>query len=120
MRPGVIGSGSWATALARLLQNNCAITNWYFRKPGDAGHLSQFRINPRYLTSVEFDTSRFRITSSLKELIRDSDLLILAIPSAFVHESLSGLTAADFANKIIFSAVKGIIPEYNLIPGEYL
>jgi glycerol-3-phosphate dehydrogenase (NAD(P)+) len=102
------------------LQNNCQETSWYFRRPEDLQHLLKYRINPRYLTSVEFDISRLRLTSSLKEVVSNSDILVLAIPSAFVHEALAGLSPADFKNKVIFSAVKGIIPEYNLIPGEYL
>jgi glycerol-3-phosphate dehydrogenase (NAD(P)+) len=119
-KTGMIGSGSWATALARLLLNNSEGINWYQRKKEDVDYFNRYKVNPRYLSSVEFDTNKISFTDSLAEVISNSEVLILAVPSAFVHNTLKQLDPKALEKKTIFSAVKGIIPEYNLIPGEYL
>jgi glycerol-3-phosphate dehydrogenase (NAD(P)+) len=117
---GIVGGGSWATALAKLLLNNCTQLNWHIRNQADIDYFSQYGNNPKYLTSVEFDTKKISFSSDVKKCIAGSDFIILAIPSAFLHDALKVLDKKDFENKIIFSAVKGIIPEHNLIVGEYL
>lgn len=117
---GIIGSGSWATALAKLLLNNCKSLNWFVRKQEDIDYFKQYTNNPRYLTSVDFDVKGIHFTSSLNECVKNSDILILAVPSAFVHGTMNVLSKQELEGKTIFSAVKGIIPEYNLIVGEYL
>lgn len=116
---GIIGGGSWATALSKILSINNKV-NWWLRNNEDIDHLRKFGHNPKYLTSVEFHLEHLNLLDSLEELIEKSDVLILAIPSAFCHNTLKKLSADSFKNKIIFSAVKGIIPEKNLIVGEYL
>lgn len=117
---GVIGSGSWATAIVKILSNNCDSINWYFRNTDDIDYISRHHHNPKYLSSVDFDIKKIKFFSEVKECISQSDIVILAIPSAFLHKSISGLTGEVFKNKIVFSAIKGIVPEYNLIVGEYL
>jgi glycerol-3-phosphate dehydrogenase (NAD(P)+) len=117
---GIVGGGSWATALAKLLLNNCAQLNWYIRNQADIDYFSQYGNNPKYLTSVEFDTKKISFTNEVKKCIADSELIILAVPSAFLNDALKSLNKKDLERKIIFSAVKGIIPEHNLIVGEYL
>ncbi len=119
-RVAIIGSGSWATALAKLFLNNCTSINWFMRKDEDVAFFKEYKNNPRYLSSVEFDTDAIVFFTDLKSCIQASDYLVLAIPSAFLNESFSGLKPADLSNKIIFSAIKGIVPEHNLIVGEYL
>ena len=119
-RVAIIGSGSWATALAKLFLNNSAQINWYVRKPEDITYFKEFRSNPRYLSSVEFEIEKINFFESLSECIQTADFIILAVPSAFLHSLLSKLDKAVFKNKIIFSAIKGIIPEHNLIVGEYM
>ena len=116
----VIGSGSWATALAKLLLNNVARVQWYVRKQEDIIHFNTYGNNPRYLTSVDFDTSKIVFHDQVTEAIRDARIVVLAIPSAFVHASLQALPPDIFKDKVVFSAIKGIVPEYNLIVGEYL
>lgn len=116
----IIGSGSWATALAKLFLNNTDSIHWFIRKEEDIAYLKEYKTNPRYLSSVEFDTNRIVFYDSISECIKNSDYLVLAIPSAFLHDSFSGLTPAAFENKIVFSAIKGIVPQHNLIVGEYL
>lgn len=116
----IIGSGSWATALAKLFLNNTSGINWYMRKEEDVAYFKEYKQNPRYLGSVEFETEKITFFTDLKTCMANSDYLVLAIPSAFLHTSFSGITESDLKNKIIFSAIKGIVPEHNLIIGEYL
>src|SRR5258708_1896379 len=117
-RVAIIGSGSWATALAKLLLNNTGAINWFIRKKEDGDYIKAYKTNPRYLSSVEFDTDKITFYDVLADCIQQSDYLILAIPSAFLHNSFSGLDEKTFGNKIVFSAIKGIVPEHNLIVGE--
>ena len=116
----IIGSGSWATALAKLFLNNASTINWFIRKEEDIAYIREYKTNPRYLSSVEFDTDKIMFYSSLRDCIQSSEYLVLAIPSAFLHDSFSELRVEDFENKIVFSAIKGIVPQHNLIVGEYL
>ena len=117
---GIIGSGSWATALAKLTLNNTNHINWYVRKQEDCDYFKEYKNNPRYLSSIEFNTDNITFYNSIVDCIRNSNLIILAIPSAFLHESFKEITEDDLKNKTIISAIKGIIPEHNLIVGEYL
>lgn len=117
---GVIGSGSWATALVKLLGNNLKIVNWYIRKKEDLDAISKFHRNPRYLSSVEFTPGNLQLFSDIVKCIEASDIIVLAVPSAFCHGVLADVPQEILKKKTIFSAIKGIIPEYNLIVGEYL
>lgn len=119
-RIAMIGSGSWATALAKLFLNNTSNINWYIRKQEDISYFNEYKTNPRYLSSVEFESEKISFYTSLSECIKNSDYLVLAIPSAFLHDSFSEITPEDLKGKIIFSAIKGIVPQHNLIVGEYL
>src|SRR5688572_12915982 len=119
-RIAVIGSGSWATALAKLFLNNTRNINWYIRKQEDIVYFKEYGNNPRYLTSVDFDTANINFFDDLKTCVASSDYLVLAIPSAFLHDTFSVLKEEDLKDKILFSAIKGIVPQHNLIVGEYL
>lgn len=116
----VIGSGSWATAIVKILSNNSNNINWYFRNQTDIEYMNQYHHNPRYLSSVYFEAEKLKLSSDLLKSIDNSDIIILAIPSAFLHDTLKNIPVKSFENKIVFSAIKGIVPEYNLIVGEYL
>jgi glycerol-3-phosphate dehydrogenase (NAD(P)+) len=115
----VIGGGSWATAIVKMLCNNSKEVYWWVRNEGAVEHIKKFKHNPNYLTSVEFDVNKLVLDTNLKELIKKADVLIMAVPSAFLTNALSELTADDFKNKQVFSAIKGIVPEHNLIVGEF-
>ena len=115
----VIGGGSWATALVKMLCNNSEKTNWWVRNKETADYISKYHHNPNYLSSVEFEIKKISVTSDLKQTISDSDVLIMAVPSAFLKETLASITCEQLKNKIIFSAIKGIIPENNLIIAEF-
>ena len=119
-RIAIIGSGSWATALAKLLLNNTTKINWFIRKQEDIALFKEYKNNPKYLSSVDFDISKISFFDSISDCIKNSDYIILAIPSAFLNDSFLNLTNNDFKDKFVFSAIKGIVPEHNLIVGEYL
>ena len=119
-RIAIIGSGSWATALAKLLLNNTTKINWFIRKQEDIDLFKEYKNNPKYLSSVDFDITKISFFDSITDCIQNSDYIILAIPSAFLHTSFLKLTYNDLKDKFIFSAIKGIVPEHNLIVGEYL
>jgi glycerol-3-phosphate dehydrogenase (NAD(P)+) len=115
----VIGGGSWATALVKMLCNNMENVNWWVRSKETADYILKYHHNPNYISSVEFELKKINVSSDLKEIISASDVLIMAIPSAFLKESLAGITKEDLKNKKIFSAIKGIVPEHNLIIAEF-
>jgi glycerol-3-phosphate dehydrogenase (NAD(P)+) len=115
----VIGGGSWATAIVKMLCNNAPVVHWWVRSKDTIEHIKKYRHNPNYLTSVEFETEKLLLDSSIKEVIKKADILIMAVPSAFLKTALEGLTPDDFKNKKVFSAIKGIVPEDLLIVGEF-
>lgn len=115
----VIGGGSWATAIAKMLCNNCSTVNWWMRNNAAVDYISRYHHNPNYLSSVEFDGNKIKVSSDIQEVIRNSDILIMAIPSAFLKECLEGVDKELVKKKIIFSAIKGIVPEHNLIIAEF-
>ena len=115
----IIGSGSWATAMAKILLHNVDRVNWYFRNPDNIEQFNRFKHNPNYLRGVEFDVSRIDFFTDIDKAIEDADIVILAIPSAFLKEAMANLTV-DLTQKFVLSAIKGIVPEDNLIVGQYL
>ena len=115
----IIGSGSWATALAKILLHNVQSINWYFRNSDNIEQFSRFKHNPSYLRGVEFDVSRINFFTDINKAIEDVDIVILAIPSAFLKEAMSSLNV-DLNSKFVVSAIKGIVPEDNLIVGQFL
>ena len=114
----VIGGGSWATAIAKMLCVNLSEISWYMRNETAIEHLKTYKHNPNYLSSVEFDTKKLKLTNDINEAVAYADYIIFAIPSAFLDAELEKLTVS-LENKIIFSAIKGIVPETSLIVGEH-
>lgn len=115
----VIGGGSWATAIVKMLSNNSSKVNWWLRNEQSVEHIKKYRHNARYLQSVEFDLDRVHPSCNLKEVIDGSDILVVAIPSAFVYQTFNGFECPGIENKILFSAIKGIVPEYHSIPARF-
>ena len=116
----IIGGGSWATALVKILSNNCNCMSWWLRNSESVEYIIANRHNPKYLTDVEIDLSKVTPTASLAECLSEADMVILAVPSAFLKNALTGSDSGYFANKLVFSAIKGIIPDDLLIVGDYL
>lgn len=115
----VIGSGSWATALVKLLQENNTQINWYFRKQSVIDSIKSNNRNPDYLSDIELDISRINFFTNLDETIKTPKIVILAIPSAYLKESLSEYKF-NLKGKYVFSAIKGIIPNDNLPISAFL
>ncbi len=114
----VIGGGSWATAIAKMLCDNVPEIYWYMRNEEAIAHIRTKNHNPNYLSSVEFDNKKLKLTHDINEAITNADYLIFAIPSAFLEKELQNLKVS-FKDKVIFSAIKGIVPETSLIVGEH-
>jgi glycerol-3-phosphate dehydrogenase (NAD(P)+) len=119
-RIAVIGGGSWATAIVKLLCNKQEKVNWWMRSESAVAHIKQFKHNPKYLQSVEFNLDKLVVSTDLNHVIATADIVIIATPSAFLTEAFSAIPAGLFDGKIVFSAVKGIIPEYNAIPARFI
>ena len=115
----ILGSGSWATALAKIVMCNAPEINWYIRKDETIEEFQATGKNPSYLNNTVFDTSRIHFSSDINKIISASDVLILAIPSPYVKMSLKKIKRS-LANKTIISAVKGMIPDENMIVTDYL
>jgi glycerol-3-phosphate dehydrogenase (NAD(P)+) len=116
----VIGGGSWATALVKILSNNVDSINWWVRSAETAEFMRKYRHNPNYLSDVEINLSKVNITDDLASAIGPAEIIILAVPSAFLKTALEKIKPHDFKNKIVFSAIKGIIPDDLLIIGDFL
>lgn len=119
MKFGVIGGGSWGTALVKILCNSQEKVNWWVHKEDSVKHILKFHHNPGYLQSVEFDPEKIQVTSSLEKIVSESDCLIIATPAAFLHSLFENLPAEKMQGKLIFSAVKGMVPEFHSIPARY-
>tara|TARA_Y100000385_G_scaffold291028_1_gene366782 strand:- start:3073 stop:4068 length:996 start_codon:yes stop_codon:yes gene_type:complete len=115
----VIGGGSWATAIIKMLSNRNENIAWWMRNEKAVQHIKNKGRNLRYLTGVEIDTRIVQISSDLNEVCALADILILVVPSAFLHDTLSQIKI-NITKKMIFSAVKGIVPQKNQIVGEYM
>jgi glycerol-3-phosphate dehydrogenase (NAD(P)+) len=117
---GIIGSGTWATALVKILTDNKHAVNWWIRNEQSIEHIRQRCHNPSYLSSVEFDVSLLSMSADIAQVVRDSTILVIAVPSAFIDESIGQLKPEDWKGKKILSAVKGILPDQNLLLNDYL
>ena len=118
----VVGGGSWATANVKMLADNTTEKEifWWMRNTQAVEHLHKFGHNPHYLSSVEIKLPKENISGDLKALISVADIILLNVPAAFLKAALTGITAEDLAGKKIVSAIKGIVPDENLIIGEFL
>ncbi|MFZ9055371.1 MAG: NAD(P)H-dependent glycerol-3-phosphate dehydrogenase [Flavobacteriales bacterium] len=119
-RFGLIGSGSWATAIAKMLLTNIDELHWWVRRDDTREHLEQYGRNPRYIQSIEFDTSRIHVTTDLQAVIDACDILIFAIPSGYLDATMKEFKPQRVQDKIIISAIKGMVVEYHSIPARYL
>ena len=119
-RFGIIGSGSWATALVKILTDGGQAINWWVRNPDTINMIQKRRHNPNYLSTAYFNTSLLHLKNNISEVVAGSDVLIIAVPSAFVAETLRSLHETSFEGKKILSAIKGIIPGENVLLNAWL
>jgi len=113
----VLGGGSWATAIAKIILVNSGV-NWYMRRQEQIDEFIRLSKNPSYLTGVKFDTDRIHFTSNINHLVATSEILIFATPSPFLKQHLKKLHR-KLDKKIILSAIKGIVPDENMIVSDY-
>lgn len=118
-RIAVMGGGSWATALAKLLLKNCETLTWYMRRNDRIEDFKRLGHNPAYLTDVDFDISRIDFTSDINAACRSCDTLLLVMPSPYFKDHLARLSA-DISDKAVVSAVKGIVPGDNELITDYM
>jgi len=114
----VLGGGSWATAIVKMLCENLDEVNWYMRSEEALEFIKKHGYNPNYLSSVEFELQQLRLSNDMDETVTAADYLIFAIPSAFLQQELEKLSVS-LEDKIVFSAIKGIVPETSLIVGDH-
>ena len=118
MKIAVIGGGSWATAIVKILTENNDYVGWWMRNEEAVDHIKRFHHNPHYLSSVELMTEKIDVSTDLNHIVNEADYVIFAVPSAFLKNALKPLTV-DLSQKTIFSAIKGIIPDEKVIVGEF-
>lgn len=114
----VLGGGSWATAIVKMLSENLNTIGWYMRSVYALEHIKRNKHNPNYLSSAELHPEQLDLSDDMNYIVDNYDILIFAIPSAFLKSELEKLTVS-LENKIVFSAIKGIVPESGLIVGEH-
>ncbi len=114
----VMGGGSWATALAKIVLSTQDNINWYMRRPDRIDEFKQLGHNPAYLTAVSFDIDKISFYDDINRVVEDSDTLIFATPSPYLKEHLHKLDT-PLHDKFIISAIKGIVPDENMIISDY-
>lgn len=121
MKITVIGGGSWATALVKILsEGNHHRIKWWMRDAESVEHIKKHHHNPKYLSSIEFHPSRVKTYVNIKEALAKTEAVVLAVPAAFITSALTGLTPEHFEEKIVISAVKGMIPATNQLISDYM
>lgn len=120
VRITVVGGGSWATAIIKILSENNVNIRWWLRNEADANHIKKFHHNPGYLSDVRISPRKVRVCTRIRDAFRQSEYVILAVPAAFIADALSPLTAKDFAGKCVISAIKGMIPDKNQLVTDWV
>ncbi|MDZ4072006.1 MAG: NAD(P)H-dependent glycerol-3-phosphate dehydrogenase [Sediminibacterium sp.] len=120
MRYGIIGSGSWATALAKILTDNGNNIYWWVRNAETIQYIEKRKHNPHYLSAAYFNPSQLVLSNHLKDVVQAVDALVIAVPSAFAEQVFEQLQPEDLQGKKIISAIKGILPTDNRLLHEYL
>ena len=120
MNFGILGSGSWGTAIAKILTDNGNTIHWWNRSEDHIKYIRQRHHNPQYLSAAHFDVTKLKLTTNPAEVISNSDCIVVVIPSAYTDEALKTLERNVFEGKKVISAIKGILPDSNLLLNEYL
>jgi len=117
----VIGGGSWATALIKILCEQPTVQiRWWLRNKDDINHIRKFHHNPSYLSDVNLSPKKIKVFEKTTDAVKGADYVILAVPAAFVQESLQDLTEKHLKGKRIVSAIKGMIPDKNILITDWI
>ena len=119
-RIGIIGSGSWATAIAKIITDNGHPITWWVREQSNIDYFTKRHHNPHYLRNTYFNVTNIHFTANVQALVDESDIILIAVPSIHIVSALEGMDPAFLKNKKVISAVKGVIPKYNILLNEYL
>ncbi|QJW88799.1 NAD(P)H-dependent glycerol-3-phosphate dehydrogenase [Spirosoma taeanense] len=120
VRLTMVGGGSWATALVKILSENNVTVKWWMRSEADADHIKRYHHNKSYLSDVQINTRKVRVCTRIRDAFRDSEYVILAVPAAFVADALTGINASHFTDKCVISAIKGMIPGANQLVTDWV
>ena len=115
----ILGGGSWATAIAKIVLDKVDHINWYIRRDDRIEDFKRLGHNPAYLTMVHFDVNRITFSSDINEIVKKSDTLIMVTPSPYVKSHLKKLRVS-LRDKFVVTAIKGVVPDENLAVSEYL
>ncbi len=118
----VIGGGSWATANIKMLSDNITEKEifWWMRNEASIDHIKTYKRNPNYLSSVEIGVPAENINSDIKAVIAGADMILLNIPAAFLKQALGDISPDILKGKKIISAIKGIVPDDNMIIADFM
>ncbi|MDR0332913.1 MAG: NAD(P)H-dependent glycerol-3-phosphate dehydrogenase [Dysgonamonadaceae bacterium] len=116
----ILGGGTWGTAMAKIVLMNQKSINWFIRRDDQIEGFYKLGYNPNYLSNVKFNLSQITFYSNIEKAIKDSDTIILAIPSPYVKQYMKWIWNSTFKGKFVVSALKGIIPGDNAVVTEYL
>ena len=116
---GVVGSGTFATAIVKMLVENCKTVHWCVRNEYVKGAIELRHHNPTYLTSVSFAPKSIKVTTDINELVSACEVIVLATPSIYLSDAMDKMTC-DYKDKIFVSAIKGIVPKVNDVVAHYL
>lgn len=119
-RIGIVGNGSWGTALAKIITDNGNKIHWWVRNAASVEYLQKRSHNPHYLTSVSFPQGSITPTDNLEQVLNNSDTVLMCVPSAYAQKVIESVDKSLWQNKRIISAIKGILPDTNLLLNDYL
>lgn len=117
---GLIGSGSWATAIAKIVTDNGHPITWWVRQQANIDYFVKRKHNQHYLRNAYFNVQQLSFSTDIQWVVAQADILIIAVPSIHIESTLAGLDADDLKGKIIISAVKGVLPKHNILLNQYL
>lgn len=114
----IMGGGSWATAIAKIMLAQEESINWYMRRDDRIEDFKRLGHNPAYLTGVRFDVKRIHFSSDINKIVKESEILIFVTPSPYLKSHLKKLKT-KIKDKFVVTAIKGIVPDENLIISSY-
>ncbi|GAB3501671.1 NAD(P)H-dependent glycerol-3-phosphate dehydrogenase [Emticicia fontis] len=120
MKITIIGGGSWATAIVKILSEGNVQIKWWMRSSEDAEHIKRLHHNKNYLSSVEIHPSKVKPYTNLKEALRGTEWVVLAVPAAFLSDALKTVDKSHLQGKKIISAIKGMIPATNQLVTDWI
>lgn len=120
MQIGIIGSGSWATAIAKIITDNGHAINWWVRQSENITYFKKRHHNPHYLRNAFFDTTKINFSDDVVEVVKQSAIIIMAVPSIHIESVLQAVPSDLLKEKKVISAIKGVMPKYNILLHEFL